>query len=324
MNSFEKPVQPVQKHYRFPFFSLPREIRDIIYRVLFVSDGFVDYYGIDTFFWMPGTPGTYEMLKSSYEATTSPDFLQESLEMFFRYNVFSVPIPDMTFLMMSTMCSVRAKEPMSLPRYFSEEAIQTSTTWELGQPAPHYGDHLHWVFDGNLKLYFPAPGINFSLPPGNEWKVPKFSPRDALEMSTRIRSILVPIAYDWDLLLPEDGLYGLCKLPSLQNVSIMTRVDRWPLAQAGTHAEAVTVACLKELRSRFGKGLRLIYSSRKEERRFHVPDSFIDLLCAGTDAGQGEDVWEETGQEGSQWTEDELEGQFYPLEGRLVDHVRDC
>lgn len=324
MNSFEKPVQ---KHYRFPFFSLPREVRDIIYRALFVSDGFVDYYGIDTFFWMPGTPGTYEMLKSSYEATTNLDFLQESLEMFFRDNVFSVLIQDMAFLMLSTMFSVRAKELMALPPYFSEESIQTSTTWELGRPAPH-GDHPDWVFDDKSKLFYPVLEENFSLLPEHEWKVPKFSPRDALEMSTRIRSILVPNAYDQDLILPEHNLLGLCKLPNLQNVSIMTRIDRWPLVQRGKRAEAAAAACLKELRSRFGKGLRLIYSSRKEERRFHVTDSFIDLLCAGTDAGEGDDEWEEDwsdiGQEESQWTEDWLEEQFHPLEGRLVDHVRSC
>ena len=316
MNSFEKPVQ---KHYRFPFFSLPREVRDIIYRALFVSDDFVDYHGVDTFFWMPGSSGMYKTLIKLYEATTNFDFLQESLETFFRDNVFSISIQDIPSLLLYRRLYLQSKEHP----YISEEAIQVSTVQQLGGRLPSvHADRPYLILD------LAAPGAYGSPLAEYVWDMPKISQMEALEMSKWIQSILVPTANDRDMRLPEPCLLELCKLPNLRHVSIMTRVDKWPLVNRGQRAEAAAASCLKELRSRFGKGLRLIYSSRKEQRRFHVTDSFIDLLCAGTDAGEGEDEWEEDwsdiGQEESQWTEDWLEEQFHPLEGRLVDHVRSC
>ena len=150
----------------------------------------------------------------------------------------------------------------------------------------------------------------------DEWNAPKFSPRKALEMSTWIRSILVPIARSRDEKFPEACLLELCKLPNLQHVTIMTRVDRWPLVLRGEHAEAAKAVCLKELLSRFGTGLRLIYYKKNFEREFQVPDSFIDMLCAWADAGMGDDEWEEEwldNGEDTKFEEDWLEEQFHSL-----------
>ena len=313
MDSVERPVQ---KHYRFPFFALPREVRDIVYRDLFVSNDFVDYYSIDTFYWMAGSPLMYETLRYFYEATSSFDFLQESLETFFRDNVFSVSIRDIPSLLMYKRLCVRSKEHPYIP----EEAITLSTIRvELGRPPSIHGDDPSWELDTMAPEYC-------SVLPKDEWDKPKLSLREALEMSTWIRSIVVPISKDPDVWLPESCFLELCKLPNLQNVSIMIQIDRWPLQQWGMRAEASAAACLKELRSRFGIGLRLIYCSKKEKRKFQVSDSFIDRLCAGPDAKEGDDDWLEdwsdTGWEESQWTEDWLEEQFHPLEQSVADYVR--
>ena len=313
MGSVEKPVQ---KHYQFPFFSLPHEVRNIVYRNLFVSDDLVDYYGVDTFYWMARSPGMYEMLRYFYEATSSFDFLQESLETFFRRNIFSVSIQDIPSLLMYRRLSVQSKEHP----YISEEAIRLSTIRaELGLPPSIHGD------DPSRELDEAAPGY-CSVLPKDEWDKPKLSLREALEMSTWIRSILVPITNDQALIFPQPFLLELCKLSNLRHVSIMIQIDRWPLQQWGMRAEASAAACLKELRSRFGTGLRLIYCSRKEKRKFQVCDSFIDLLCAGPDAEEGDDNWLEdwsdTGWQESQWTEDWLEEIFNPLEQSVAGYVR--
>ena len=307
MNLFEKPIQ---KHYRFPFFSLPREVRDIIYRALFISDDLVvyDHFGIDN-----SILGTYQTLEIIYEATTSLRFLQESLEMFFRENIFIVQIYDMPYLLKYRSLSLRTKEQMALPPYIPEEAIKLSTAWQLGQPPViHSADYdPYWVMDENEEMLILVPSECYSILTEDEEKVSKFSPRKALEMSTWIRSILVPIPRFSYMKYPEPCLLELCKLPNLQHVSIMTEADKWPLMQSGQPAAA---ACLKELRSRFGKGLRLIYHGEKRRGWLQVPDSFIDLLCARTDNGEGENEWEE----------DWLEGQFHPLKQSMVDHLRSC
>ena len=101
----------------------------------------------------------------------------------------------------------------------------------------------------------------------------------------------------------------------------------------GERAEAAKAACLKELRTRFGTGLHFIYHNKKDnEREFQIPDSFIDMLCAWADTGEGEDEWEENWTDpGEDWTdtgeestfyEDWLEEQFHPLKKSLVDFVR--
>ena len=125
MNSFEKPVQ---KHYRFPLFSLPREVRDNINRALFVSNDFVNYYDLDTFSCIPET---YEMLENIYETTTSVHFLQESLETFFRDNVFRVLVEGIPFLLKYRRFSLLSKEQLALPPYILLEAMKMSTTYLL-------------------------------------------------------------------------------------------------------------------------------------------------------------------------------------------------
>ena len=309
MNSFGKPVQ---KHYRFPFFSLPREVRDIIYQALFVSDDFVHYYHLDTFSCMPEL---YEILENVYEATTSLRFLQESLETFFRDNVFLVSVHAMPFLLKYRRLSLRSMEQMALPPYIPEEANKMSITWELGRrPVTNSaGDGLHWVLDDKSKFFMPPCHFWFE----DEENVPDLR-KMALEMSTWIRSIHVPTARLRCMKFPEPCLLELCKLPNLQHVSIMTRIDRWPLLQSGQPAAAAAAACLKELRSRFGKGFELVYYSKKEKRQFQVPDSFINLLCALSDTREEENEWEEdwsdTGESESEFVEDWLEEQFHPLE----------
>ena len=330
MNSIEKPVQ---KHDRFSLFSLPREVRDNINRALFVSDDFVHYYDVETFSCIPKT---YEMLENIYEATSSLQFLQESLETFFRGNVFTVFVEDMPFLLKYRRLSLRSKEQLALPPYDPLEAMKMSTTFLLARPpAMHSTDDnprwvldkdLCWVLDAEEEISLVPDHRSCSVLSEDEWNAPKFSPRKALELSTWIRSILVPIAPSRDEKFPEPCLLELCKLPKLQHVTIMTRVDRWPLVLRGERAEAAKATCLKELRARFGTGLRFIYYDKKDaNREFQIPNSFIDMLCAwaesGEEEGQWEEDWTDPGEE-SKFSENWLEEQFHPLEKSLVDFVR--
>ena len=293
----------IQKHYRFPFFSLPREVRDLIYRTLFITDGFVEfnYSGRNDFI-----DETCETLKAIYEATTSLRFIQESLQTFFRENYFIVRVADMPYVLNYGSLSLRTKEQFSVPPYNHnpEIAIQLSTASTLGQrPVMYPAEDAYWDAgeDEEIEFLVTDEAENFS----------RLTLRKASDMSTWIRSIVVSFdhrPYRGNL---EHCLLELCKLPNLQHVTILTQANEWPLVQRRQHAAS---ACLKELQLRFGKGLRLIYFSDKKMRWWRVPDSFINSLYALTDTGEGANEWEE----------DWLEEQFHPFERRSVDCLRSC
>ena len=152
-----------------------------------------------------------------------------------------------------------------------------STTYLLARPPAlnSIDDDPRWVLDddpctilyGKEEISLVPDHKSCAAITEDEWNAPKFSPRKVLEMSTWIRSILVPIAYSRDGKFPERCLLELCKLPKLRHVTIMTRVDRWPLVLRAESAEAAKAACLKELRARFGTGLRFIYHNKKDNKR---------------------------------------------------------
>ena len=108
-----------------------------------------------------------------------------------------------------------------------------STTYLLARPPAMHStdDDPRWVLDddpctavyGKEVLSLVPDHKSCSVLTEDEWNTPNFSPRKALEMSTWIRSILVPIAPSRDEKFPEPCLLELCKLPKLTHVTIMTQ-----------------------------------------------------------------------------------------------------
>ena len=80
------------KDGRFRFFSLPREIRDEIYRELFVSKELINY---DPFGYYLRNHGVFRFLNCFYESNSHSQFAQETLEMFFQENAFNVDWEDL-------------------------------------------------------------------------------------------------------------------------------------------------------------------------------------------------------------------------------------
>ena len=140
---------------------------------------------------------------------------------------------------------------MALLPYIPEEAIKLRATFQLGStPVEHSpDDDLYAGMEDEERLII-APTECYSVLTQDEENIPEISPRKALEMSTWIRSILVPIAPFSYMKFPEPCLLELCKSPNLQHVWIMTQADDWPLVKSGQPAAA---ACLKDFRPRFGK-----------------------------------------------------------------------
>ena len=288
----------MQKHYRFPLFSLPREIRSIIYRSLFITEDFVHFgqHGRCDF-----DDGTCETLKTIYEATTSLQFLQESLKTFFEENHFLIEVSELPFLHNYGSLSLRTKERFGLPPYNPDIAIEIAPASTLGQRLANYpAVDTYWDpgEDGELKF----------LTTDEEENSTQLTLRKASDISTWVRFLTVSFyrfPYYGNL---EHCLLKLCNLPNLHHVTILTQGYKWPFGQRNQPAAA---ACLKELRSRFGKGFRLIYFNEVEGRRWRVPDSFLDLLCAQNNDMEGRGEWKEA------W----LEEQFYPIEGALMDRL---
>ena len=288
----------MQKQYRFPFFSLPREIRSIIYQSLFVTEDFVHFglHGRCEF-----EDGTCETLKTIYEATTSLQFLQESLETFFKENYFLIEISEMPYLHNYGSLSLRTKELLSLPPYNPDIPIEITPASTLGQRLVKYpAVDTYWDPGEDGELEF--------LTTDEEENLTQLTLRKASDISTWVRFLTVSFyrfPFYGNL---ERCLLKLCKLPNLQHVTILTQAGKWPFVQRKQPAAA---ACLKELRSTFGKGFQVIYYNEVEGRRWRVPDSFLDLLCAQSNDREGGGEWE------GPW----LEEQFYPIEGALMDRL---
>ena len=133
----------IQKHYRFPFFSLLREFRDIIYQNLFVTKTFVNLRILCDF-----EDGTCETLKTIYEATTNLQFLRKSLETFSNFTIDVVFLP---YLHKYGSLSLQMKEQFGIPPSRPDIAIEMTTTSTLGQRLVKYIAATRFWFTGEDK-----------------------------------------------------------------------------------------------------------------------------------------------------------------------------
>ena len=285
--------KPLQNHYRFQFFSLPREVRDSIYRALFVSEDFINFHYRSEFL-----DETCMTLKAIYEVTRSFQFLQESLNTFFQENYFKVDMIDMPYVLNYGSLSLRTKEQLSMPPHNSDLdiAIELSTAPTLGQRSVMYPAE-----DEEIEFLMTEEAENLS----------RLTLRKASDMSTWMPSVVLSchdFPYHGNL---EHCLLEMCKLPNLWHVTIATEANKWPFGQ---HRQPAASECLKELRLRFGKGLGITYFSFKKMRWWRVPDGFINSLCTTTGIGEG----------ANEWGEDWLEEQFHPFERITVGYLRSC
>ena len=112
------------KDGRFPFFSLPREIWDEIYRELFVSKELINYDPFGHYF---RNHGVFGFLNCFYEPNSNSQFTQEALEMFFQENAFNVDWEDLAifFGLEKTYFPMKDPEdPAILPQYEPSKAIE--------------------------------------------------------------------------------------------------------------------------------------------------------------------------------------------------------
>ena len=112
------------KDGRFPFFSLPREIRDEIYRELFVSKELIKY---DPFGYYLRNHGVFSFLNYFYEPNSNSQFAQEALEMFFQENTFNVDWEDLAIFFGLEKTYFPTKDPDNpavLPLYEPSKAIE--------------------------------------------------------------------------------------------------------------------------------------------------------------------------------------------------------
>lgn len=164
----------------------------------------------------------------------------------------------------------------SLPEEATKLSTNLSTARQLGQGPIIYpaGDAYTTACENKDTIAFIA-SYYYSLLANEKHSSPKYSLTQVVDMTTWIRSIIVSF-YPWGYMeFPEPYLLDLCKLPKLQHVSIVTQANKWPWVRSGQPAAAT---CLKQLRLRFGKRLRLVYHKiylHKKTCYWRVPDSFF-------------------------------------------------